>query len=196
MDSIGIDFAQLLPAFMREQPDDAALAAALSPILRARALQLDSIGVAAFLLDPDSGLSDAQASQLMDEMAAFCELAWWRPDWDVSVKREMLGMAEQLRERSESKWALQTILRAYFGDPLLQVEEWYNYAGLPYTFRVLTENAEAQQALRFKNVIELIKRQSQEFEGIWAGFSMRGTIYRGQLGTDDLRLTGTAAAAE
>ena len=192
MDSIGIDFAQLLPAFMREQPDDAALAAALSPILRARALQLDSIGIAAFLLDPDSGLSDAQASQLMDEMAAFCDLSWWRPDWAVDVKREMLGMAEQLRERSESKWALQTILRAYFGDPLLQVEEWYNYGGAPYSFRVITSEPTVQEQLRFKNVIEIIKRQSQEFEGVWVGFSMRGSIRIGSKGADYRHDYGTA----
>lgn len=195
MQGVGIDFSKLLPAFMRAQSDDVAFADALSPLLRARSRQLQSLGIAAFLLDPDA-LPDAEASVLLDSLADYLGLEWWRADWSVSEKREMMSMAEQLRQASESHWALQTILRKYFGDPELTVEEWYDYAGLPYTFRVLTENVEAQQALRFKNVISLICRQSQQFEGMWAGFSMRGTIYRGQLGTDDLRLTGTAAAAE
>ena len=195
MQGVGIDFAKLLPAFMRAQSDDVAFADALSPLLRARSRQLQSLGIAAFLLDPDA-LPDAEASALLDSLAGYLGLEWWRADWSASEKREMMSMAEQLRQTSESHWALQTILRKYFGDPELTVEEWYDYAGLPYTFRILTENVEAQQALRFKNVISLICRQSQQFEGMWAGFSMRGTIYRGQLGTDDLRLTGTAAAAE
>lgn len=193
MDAIGIDFSALLPAFMRAQEDDVAIAAALSPILRARALQLASLGIADFLCDADAPLTDAQASTLLDSLAAYLGLEWWRADWDAATKRGMMAQAEKLRQLSESKWALETILRAYFGDPALTVEEWWSYGGVPYSFRVLTANAEAQAALRFKNVIELIKRQSQQWEGLWAGFSCRGVIYRGALGTDDTRLTGWAA---
>lgn len=190
MDAIGIDFAALLPAFMRAQEDDAAMAAALSPVLRARALQLASLGISDFLCDADAPLTDAQASTLLDSLAAYMGLEWWRADWDTATKRGMMAQAEKLRQLSESKWALETILRVYFGDPALTVEEWWEYGGAPYCFRVLTANAEAQAALRFKNVVELIKRQSQQWEGLWAGFSCRGVIYRGALGTDDTRLTG------
>lgn len=193
MDAIGIDFATLLPAFMRAQTDDVAMADALSPLLRARALQLASLGIADFLCDEDAPLTDAQASALLDSLAEYLGLEWWRADWGAATKRSMMAKAEKLRQLSESKWALETILRAYFSDPALTVEEWWEYGGVPYSFRVLTENAEAQQALRFKNVIELIKRQSQQWEGLWAGFSCRGVTYRGALGTDDTRLTGWAA---
>lgn len=193
MDAIGINFAALLPAFMRTQEDDAAMADALSPILRARALQLASLGIADFLCDAASPLTDAQASTLLDSLAAYLGLEWWRADWDAATKRSMMAQAEKLRQLSESKWALETILRAYFDDPALTVEEWWSYGGVPYSFRVLTSNAEAQAALRFKNVVELIKRQSQQWEGLWAGFSCRGVIYRAALGTDDTRLTGWAA---
>lgn len=192
MDAIGIDFAALLPAFMRAQDDDAAMAAALSPVLRARALQLASLGIADFLCDADAPLTDAQASTLLDSLASYMGLEWWRADWATATKRGMMSQAEKLRQLSESKWALETILRVYFSDPALTVEEWWEYGGAPYCFRVLTSNAEAQAALRFKNVVELIKRQSQQWEGLWAGFSCRGVIYRGALGTDDTRLTGEA----
>lgn len=194
MDGVTIDFAKLLPAFMRSQTDDVAMADALTPLLKARALQLDSIGLAGFLLDPDSGLSDSQASALMDDFAGFLGLVWWRPDWTVSVKREMLGMAEQLREASESKWALQTILRAYFGDNSLTVEEWFEYGGQPYCFRVITSDASVQHQLKFRDVIELVKRQSQELEGVWIGFSLRGTVYHGERGAD-CRIDDCAAIA-
>lgn len=191
MHGVGIDFAKLLPAFMARQADDITFAEALSPLLRARAKQLQALGIADFLLDP-AALSAGEASALLDSLAAFLGLEWWRADWDIATKREMMGKAEPLRRASESFWALQTILRAYFGDPSLEVEEWWAYSGIPYTFRILTTNAEAQQALRFRNVVSLICRQSQEFEGMWAGFSCRGVIYRGALGTDDTRLTGEA----
>ena len=184
MDGLSIDFVKLLPAFMRAQADDSAMADALTPLLKARMQQLDSINLAGFLLDPSSGLSDAQASMLLDDFADFLELAWWRPDWDISTKREMMGMAEQLRECSESKWALQYILRAYFGDPLLQVEEWYEYGGQPYCFRVLSTEVTVQEQLRFRDVINAVKRQSQEMEGVWIGFSMRGTVYTAASGAD------------
>lgn len=181
-----VDFAALLPRFMRVQEDDRAMADALSVLLSARGRRCMEMSVWEMVREMDETVLDAVAE-------AF-GLAWWRPDWSPSVKREMLGKAEQIRLGIGTKATLEGVLQVYFSDPSLTVEEWFDYGGKPYTFRILTNEATVQRQLQFARVVDALKRTSQSMDGIFVGFSMRGTVHVGAKGSDSRTERGEAVA--
>lgn len=171
-----MDFAKLLPAFMAEQVDDIALADAIGPLLDARSNRVEQMRI--------WGQTDGMDDAVMDAIASALHISWWKLDWDVDTKREMLAKAEEIRLGTGTKWSLEFVLQRWFSDPELRVEEWWEYGGSRYTFRIITANTNVQKMLQFSGIIETLKRTSQSMDGIFLGFSMRGRAHAGAIGSE------------
>lgn len=174
MDSKNVDFLQLLPRFMRNEADNQGLADALSAMLRLRAGVCASFAVW-------SAIDDLQETQL-DDIARFFGVYWYNVEWSLEKKRECIRNSDLVRSRIGSKWALEKMLQDYFEDDSLKVEEWFDYnKSFPYHFRILTTKA-IDNTDDFYNILDRCKRSSQALDGVFAGFSLRGTIYTGANG--------------
>lgn len=180
-----LDFSALLPRFMRAQTDDVAMGDALSWMLKARQAGVESLNVLEWLRTTTN-------VEQMDDLAQAFGLVWWKPDWNLETKREMLLKSELIRQNPGTKWALEFLLQKWFGDPELVVEEWFSYGGLPYTFRVLTASPDVQRKLQFSRIMETLKRTSQSMDGIFLGFSMRGAVRLGAKGSESRTTRGEA----
>lgn len=126
-----LDFARLLPVFMR---DDQAVKALIQSVN-------DLIG------EPGKRLATIRTWDKIDELTeAECdELAWELDiDWYDSVgmglkeKRETIKSAQRIKRKRGTKWAVESLISAYFGEGY--VLEWFETGGSPYTFEVLTTN--------------------------------------------------------
>lgn len=71
-------------------------------------------------------------------------LAWalsvddWDPAWSDAVKRSVIAESLELHRRKGTPWAVERAL-VIAGSPNAKVEEWFEYGGDPYYFRVVVD---------------------------------------------------------
>lgn len=71
-------------------------------------------------------------------------LAWtlsvdhWDATWSTAVKRQVIAESIELHRHKGTPWAVERAL-VVAGSPNATVEEWYEYGGAPYHFRVTVD---------------------------------------------------------
>ena len=171
-----LDFVRLLPSFMRDDNAVIALSQAINRLMG----------------DPDNRLSTIRTWDKIDELnEAECdELAWELDiDWYDSVgmslekKRATIKLAQQIKRKRGTKWAIEQILSFYFGDSY--VLEWHEMNAIklklydtennihwlgsrPFTFAVLTTNAHLKKEDfdKFVKVANSAKNEHSHIAGI------------------------------
>ena len=127
-----LDFVRLLPAFMRDDEAVIALSKAMNRLMG----------------EPGKRLSTIRTWDKIDELnEAECDAMAWELDidWYDSVgmtleeKRATIKVAQQIKRKRGTKWAVERLISAYFG--VGYVVEWYEWDMAPFTFMVLTTNA-------------------------------------------------------
>ena len=91
--------------------------------------------------------------------------------WDYAAteaeKRELLKQAVELHRYKGTPWAVRQGIRRIHPD--IDIEEWYEYDGEPYYFRIRYNNREVRltiaQALKLFYVIESLKSLRSKLEG-------------------------------
>ena len=143
-----VDLLRLLPRFMRSDPMAVALCAALRPGMDRMA---DSIARMQ-LRDYDNLPSD-----VLDELAWQMNVAWYDPEADLPTKRAIIASAMEVYRTIGTPWAVEQVAIDYFGDA--SVQEWPEYGGEPYHFRVHTTSIVegTRNAAKFRQVIEQMK---------------------------------------
>ena len=160
-----LDFVRLLPAFMRD--DEAALAL--------------SKAVDMLMGDPGKRLSTIRTWDKIDELnEAECdELAWELDiDWydstgmSLEAKRETIKVAQQIKRKRGTRWAVERLITAYFGEGY--VMEWYEMGrgttyNTPYTFIVLTTETyiSPENYDKFVQAANAAKNERSHIKGIY-----------------------------
>ena len=79
-------------------------------------------------------------------------LAWavsvdvWNNDWPLETKQAIIRQSVQIHKQKGTIGALRRALSAFsFVD--IRIEEWFNYGGAPFKFRVFAELLEAEHSL-------------------------------------------------
>ena len=155
-----LDFVRLLPVFMR---DDAAVIALSEAVNR-------------LLGEPGKRLSTIRTWDKLDELnETECdELAWELDiDWYDSTgmgleeKRDTIKLAQQIRRKRGTKWAVERLISAYFGEGY--IAEWYEIGESPYTFMILTTNTSivATDYDKFVTAINAAKNERSHLAGIF-----------------------------
>ena len=185
-----LDFLRLLPQFMRNDEACIALSQAMDALILPSAKNIPTISTWAEIEE----LSEAEC----DEMAWELDIDWYDSTVGLDEKRKIIASAQQTKSKRGTKWAIEQILQAYFGGG--RVEEWYEYGGEPYHFRVTTEYALTSTEIveNFRAAAEAAKRASAHLDNIiFANESNNAPAAIGTcvLGTAMIH-TGTASAAE
>ncbi|QGQ97050.1 phage tail protein I [Paenibacillus psychroresistens] len=121
----------------------------------------------------------------LDILAWQFNVDWYVPDSDLTTKRQAINGALLVKKIQGTPAAVQRVVEIYFGDG--EVEEWFDYGGSPFYFRVVTNNPRAtgdQAALLIKAVnsvknlrsrLESVIIQSVDNMDLYFGFALQMT---------------------
>lgn len=155
-----LDFVRLLPVFMQDDEAVVALSRAMNRLIGEPAKRIDTIRT----WDKIDEMGDAEC----DEMAWELDVDWYdSAGMTLEEKREALKIVQQIKRKRGTKWAVERLIAAYFGEG--HVAEWYEVNGLPYTFVVLTTNTQVSQESfdKFVETASIAKNERSHIAGIF-----------------------------
>ena len=77
---------------------------------------------------------DSVPEQMLDVLAYDLKIDWWDESYSVDEKRKTLKESLLVHKHMGTKYAVETAISAIY--PRTVVEEWFEYGGDPYTFRL------------------------------------------------------------
>ena len=155
-----LDFARLLPVFMREDPAVDALCKAMNRLMGEPGRRLSTIRT----WDKIDELNEAEC----DELAWELDIDWYdSTGMSLREKQETIKVAQQIKRKRGTKWAVERLISAYFGEGY--VVEWYEIGAEPFTFRVLTTNPQisAEIYTKFLEAANAAKNKRSHIERIF-----------------------------
>lgn len=154
---------RLLPAFMRDDPTDVALA--------------EITDDAAHQVYRDSRLLmiwnhiDDLPEQVLDELAWSLHIEWYETGADIETKRRLVRESDFVHMRKGTVGAVESVIDAYFGSG--RIKEWWEYGGKPYHFKIFTTNPTlvSVNQYRFLDMLRKVKRHSAKLDSILVGLT-------------------------
>lgn len=140
-----LDLMQLLPQWMQTDPNAKALALALQQQIQALAAHIGSLVVYASI--------DTQSDAILDELGWQFNIPEYNSSLPIATKRKLVQNAIITHKQRGTVAAVEQVVSDIFGDGW--VEEWFEYDGEPYYFRVHTSNVSAgdQEAAYFESIV-------------------------------------------
>ncbi|MCL2788180.1 MAG: phage tail protein I [Micrococcales bacterium] len=145
-----LDTTLLLPAFMRGDPTCLGLASAVDTIFAPLIARIPDLST--------WNRVDVLPDHELDELAWELGIPWWTQDASADAKRQVLAMSPKLLLRLGTKWAVETVLSAYYHQCVVQ--EWWEYGAEPHHFRVVVQSY-PDDDVEFYRILNLVKRASQ-----------------------------------
>jgi phage tail P2-like protein len=161
----------LLPAFMQKDTADKALAESFDEIIRALAPRIRLLT----MWDQIDSMSNAE----LDEMAWELNVSWYLTSADIRVKRQLIKEADLIHASLGTKYAVEEVITAYFGNGVVQ--EWFEYDGEPFHFRVYTMNPTVitEKQREFLHILNIVKRRTAVLDEIIMGMTAEMNIIMG-----------------
>ena len=98
---------------------------------------------------------DIQEEELLDILAKDFKVDWWSADYSLEEKRDILKKSWHVHRLLGTKAAVESAISSVYGSA--HVEEWFEYDGEPYHFRVLIDSEETMaDSDKLKTVISKI----------------------------------------
>ncbi|MBO8136811.1 MAG: phage tail protein I [Desulfotomaculum sp.] len=157
-DIYNISLLDILPESLIKDPDVKALAQAIDPELQA----ISSVIVECILLTRIDELPE----EVVDVLALQFHVDFYEPDLPLKQKRELVKNSISWHKRKGTPSAVEELVTAIFGDG--EVQEWFEYGGQPYHFKVLTNNSAATttDVQRFERAVESVKNARSILEAV------------------------------
>mgnify|MGYP000480404260 FL=1 len=154
-----LEFARLLPAFMRGDLSVQGLAHVIDDIIPAIAASVQRLTT----WDKIDELSDSE----LDSLAWELNIMWYDKTASIEAKRELVLNSDKVYRRLGTKWAVENVIQTYFGDGY--IKEWFEYNGTPGYFRVYSTNPTLnnERLTEFLNILNKVKRHSSKLDGIY-----------------------------
>ena len=155
-----LDFVRLLPAFMREDEAVNALGKAMNELFK----------------EPGARLETLRTWDKVDELTEEeCDALAWELDVDwydstgmrLEEKRETIKLAQQIKRKRGTKWAVDRLISAYFGEGY--VEENDEIDGTPFAFTVYTTNPDTlvENYNKFMEAVKAAKNERSHIAGVY-----------------------------
>lgn len=154
-----LDFVRLLPAFMRDDEAVIALSKAVNTLMGEPGKRLSTIRT----WDKIDELNEAEC----DELAWELDIDWYdSTGMGLEEKRETIKLAQQIKSKRGTKWAVEQLITAYFGEGY--VIEWHENGGAPYTFVALTHNTHITEETiqKFTAAVNAAKNARSHLAGV------------------------------
>jgi phage tail P2-like protein len=166
-----IDLLKLQTKHMQQDPTTQAMCATLTPQLRQVADEVKNC-----LIIPRV---DELPEEILDELAYELHVDWYDATASIDVKRNLIKNSDKVHMYLGTPYAVEQVVQDYFGDGY--VEEWFEYGGQPYYFRVVTSNSAVtgELANQFTQAVEKVKRKSTILEQVIVSMSAEMLEYWG-----------------
>lgn len=153
-----LDFARLLPQFMRDDPAIKGMAAAINSIIPGLSRSVKRLST--------WDIIDELTETELDELAWELNILWYDKAAPIATKRQLVKDSDRVYRHLGTKWAVENVIRAYFGDG--KIEEWFEYGGQPGHFRVVSSNPSlnAEKITEFMALLGSVKRHSSHLDVI------------------------------
>ena len=156
-----LDFVRLLPVFMQDDAAAIALSKAVNELIGEPAKRLSTIRT----WDKIDDLNEAEC----DELAWELDIDWYdSTGMSLEEKRETIKVAQQIKRKRGTKWAVDRLISAYFGEGY--VAEWYELGDAsPFTFMVLTTETHItdENYAKFVEAANAAKNERSHIAGIF-----------------------------
>jgi phage tail P2-like protein len=133
MDTSSIDLLSLQTRSMQNDLTVQGMAASLNPQIIQVAEQIINELIYSRIDDLPESVLDILAWQF--------NVDWYETSSSIEEKRSTINEALKIKKIQGTPAAVQRVVEIYFGDG--QVEEWFDYGGVPGFFRVVTNNPSA-----------------------------------------------------
>lgn len=127
------NLVETLPPALRTDPSVVALAESLADVLVARLPEIDRL-----LIYP---AIDTLDESLLDILAYDYKVDWWDPEYTLEEKRRTLKDSWRVHKLLGTKAAVETAISAIY--PNTTVQEWFEYGGEPYHFRLCIDASDS-----------------------------------------------------
>lgn len=110
---------------------------------------------------------DAQPGEVLDLLAAELRAQYYRGDMDLDTKRSIVGNALIWHMTAGTPEAVEGLIAAVFGKG--KVEEWFEYGGEPYHFRVTADTGFAltpEKDKLFREMLQKVKNTRSHLESV------------------------------
>lgn len=115
-----------VPNALQGDTSTEALAEATAEVLADRTVELDRLRIISNI--------DSLEEPLLAILARDFKVDWWDPSYSLEEKRRTVKDSWRVHKTLGTKAAVETAIRAIY--PLTTVEEWFEYGGKPYHFRL------------------------------------------------------------
>ena len=165
------DIRHFVPQFIMQDVNGAALACAMERGLQ-KMTEIVADGVQTVLN------IEAMPAWRLDELAWEYNITWYDYNAEISHKREQIRGAMDYYTRLGTAAAVRRAISDVYGAG--HIEEWFQYGGTPYHFRVYTTNVTVLQENRerFLHLLSQVKNARSVLENvIYNGASSAARIY-------------------
>lgn len=110
---------------------------------------------------------DTQSGIALDDIAWGWGAEWYNSQETLAARQQTVKDALRVHRHTGTASALKTAVSAAFGQAA--TEEWFEYGGEPYHFRILVEDptATTSRAVEFLRIVEKIKNVRSELDAIY-----------------------------
>ena len=135
-----------LPEALKTDKKTFALASVIADALATRSLEVDKVKIYPRI--------DELPEVLLNILAHDFKVDWYGYNYPLSVKRSQFRESFQVRRKLGTPGAMELALKSIY--PHTEVEEWFEYGGDPYCFRVILDITNPQVNLSHEDTIRNI----------------------------------------
>ena len=152
-------FIRLLPFWMQKDSANQGLAHGIEQAAQPLIMAMNNLTI----WDRIDELPEA----LLDELAWEFNLLWYDKGATIQTKRDLVRNGLKVWSKLGTKWAVETVITAYFGEGYLK--EWFEYEGKPGHFAVYSTNPSVtnERLQEFMNILNKVKRFTAKLDGIY-----------------------------
>lgn len=162
-----------LPMAIREDLSVTALAEAAAESLAQAPAEIDLLRIYPSI--------DRLEEELLNILARDFKVDWWDADYSLEEKRRTLKDSWRVHKLMGTKAAVEAAISAVY--PETKVEEWFEYGGTPYGFRIhldLTGTKWTEdRPRRILERVEYYKSLRSHLDGMIYRFEMEGALHVG-----------------
>lgn len=153
-----LDLLKMQTSFMKNDITVKGYTAALAEQIQKLAHEVENVLI--------YGRLDEVPEEVLDILAWSFNVDWYDAEADVETKRQAVKNVLILARIKGTPAAVQRVAEIYLGDA--EVEEWFDYAGQPYHFRIVTNNAEANstKAAQLIRAIDSVKNLRSKLDSV------------------------------
>lgn len=154
-----LDFIRLLPMWMRGDLANIGLSEGVNKVTAPLSDGFE-------LLPMWDRLDDLPESDL-DELAWEFNLIWYDKTANIETKRDLVKNGLNVWRHLGTKWAVETVITAYFGEGY--IKEWFEYEGEPGHFAVYSSNPSVtnEKLQEFMYILNKVKRYTSHLDNIY-----------------------------